>query len=67
MQILIHGNDRGNAMLIVLVLILILSVTFMSFTAHINSLEKLANRTKTELMIDIEQSNTEVRNRYDIH
>ena len=67
MRIFIHGNDRGNAMLSVIVLILVLSAFFITLTEQINVAEKTISKIKTGIIKEIEQQNREAMNGYDLY
>ena len=67
MQIFILGTDKGNVVLKSLVLIILLSSVLISFLGRINVIEEYAARYKAEVLRTIEQSNKEIRSRYEFH
>ena len=67
MRIFIHGTDRGNAVLSVLVLIIILSTIFISLVPRITALKQFAHEYKLKTIRGIEQSNKEIMERYDFN
>ena len=62
-----HGNDRGTAMLTALVLIIVLSTVFISFTGRIVAARRYAGDYKDSVIRKIEQSNKEIMNQYDLN
>ena len=66
MRIFIRGNDSGNAVLMALVLIIILSTLFISFVSRLTAVKGFALEYKTRVIHTIEQENREIRERYDL-
>ena len=66
MRIFIRGNDRGNAMLMALILIILLSTLFISFVPRLIALNNYSREYKTRVIHAIEQENREIRERYDL-
>ena len=62
----IHGTDRGNAVLVALVLIIALSTVFMSLVPRIIAMKKSAAEYKANVIGNIEHTNREIMSRYDI-
>jgi len=62
----IRGNDKGNAVLMALILIIILSTLFLSFVPRIFALDNFAREYRTQVINDIESKNMEIRMRYDL-
>ena len=67
MRKLIRGTDKGNAVLFSLVLVIILSSVFISFIPRINATKQYAREYKANVIREIEQSNREIMNQYDLH
>jgi len=67
MRILIPGTDRGNAVLLVLVLNLILSITLIALVQRINAVRDFTFKYKGMVMDKIEKENKEVLNNYDLN
>jgi hypothetical protein len=67
MRISIHGNDRGNAVLTALVLILAVSTTFIALVPRIHAVRRFAFEYKSKVLETINQKNEEVLNKYDLH
>ena len=67
MRISFHGTDTGNATVTAMVLIMVLSSVFISFTARIGAAERFAREYKAKVIAAIEESNREVLSRYDFH
>jgi hypothetical protein len=65
--LLIQGGvvDKGNAMLIALVLIMVLSTIFIAFVPRITATIRFAREYKAQVIRNIEQSNMEIMNLYD--
>jgi len=66
MRTLIHGNDRGYAVIFALVLITIFSTLFAAFASYIQALKKNSALNKVNVINSIEQSNREIINSYDL-
>jgi len=66
MRILIHGIDSGKALLIALVLIFILSTAIITLIPRISAMRLYTQNYKTRVINDIEKSNMEIINKYDI-
>ena len=67
MRISIHGTDKGNATAAAMVLIMVLSTVFIAFTTHIGAAEIYAREYKARIITEIEESNREVLNKYDLY
>ena len=67
MRIFIRGTDSGNATVMAMVLVMVLSSVFISFMARVNAAELFARDYKERVVAAIEESNREVLNRYDFH
>ena len=63
----IHGNDRGNAVLTALILVMVLSTVFMSLIPRIIAMERFAGEYKANVIGNIEESNREIMSRYDLY
>ena len=59
MRMYIHGTDRGNAMLIVLIMIIIMSTILISLVSRTAAIKRFALEYKKEIILNIEQSNRE--------
>ena len=66
MRTFIHGNDKGNAVLMALILITILSTLFVSFVPRLIAVKDFAREYKARVMHAIEQENREIREHYDL-
>ena len=66
MRTFIRGSDRGNAVLMALVLITVLSTLFVSFAPRIRVLNDFSRKYKVQVMQTIEQENKEIIERYDL-
>ena len=67
MRIFFHGTDRGNATITAMVLVMVLSSVFISFTARINAAERFAREYRARIAAEIEESNREILSKYDLH
>ena len=67
MQIFNHGNDRGNAVLTALILILLLSGLLITITGRIFAKEKELSRSKIQIINSILQNNSEIRSKYEFN
>ena len=67
MLISIHGTDKGNALLSALVLIMVLSIVFMSLVLRINAIKRFAGGYKDDVIQNIEKSNREIINGHDLY
>jgi hypothetical protein len=67
MQMSIHGTDKGNATVIAMVLIMLLSSVFITFTARLGAAERFAAEYKARVIAEIEESNREILSKYDIY
>ena len=67
MRISIRGTDRGNAVLTALILIMVLSSVFISLVFRIDAVKRYTHEYKTDVIRNIEQSNREIVNRYDLY
>ena len=62
----IRGNDKGNALMMALVLIIILSTLFVAVVPRIIALNDFSSEYMTRVIRGIEQENREIRARYDL-
>ena len=67
MRIFIRGTDKGNATLMALVLVMALSLVFIAFTAYVGAAERFAREYKARVITEIEESNREILDKYDLH
>ena len=67
MRMFIHGTDKGNAVLIALVSIIILSTIVVTLTPRIIATKKYSQDFKTKVIRTIEESNKEIIIHYDLH
>ncbi|MDR0475328.1 MAG: hypothetical protein LBH43_16860 [Treponema sp.] len=67
MLISFHGSDEGNAMLIALVLILVLSLVFISLISRISIAGEFVQKNRAKVIYTIEQSNREIISKYDLY
>ena len=67
MRTFIHGTDRGNVMLTVLVLIIVLSSVFLALAAYVRCVKRYTYQYKSGVIRNIEQFNREAENNYDLH
>jgi competence protein ComGC len=67
MRISFHGNDRGNATLAALALILILSLLFLSLVPAIAARASLARDYKADVLQKIRSTNSELVSTYDLY
>ncbi|GHU96935.1 hypothetical protein FACS189483_01420 [Spirochaetia bacterium] len=66
MRISIRGNDRGNAILLSVSLILILSLIFVSLVPRIIALDTMAKTYKAAVIREIDEANREIMQTYDL-
>lgn len=66
MQISFRGNDEGNALLISVVLIMVLSLLFLTIVPHITALKNIGRQEKARVLAKVERQNREVMEKYDI-
>jgi len=62
----IRGTDRGNAVITVLVLIMVLSSVTLSLIPRILSTRQLAHKYKASVVHNIELSNMEIMTNYEL-
>jgi len=62
----IRGTDRGNAVITVLVLIMVLSSVTLSLIPRILSTKQFANKYKASVVHKIELSNMEIIKNYEL-
>jgi hypothetical protein len=67
MRISIHGNDKGYAVLLSLLLVLSFSLIFLSFVPRVIALNRYAREYKTKIIQNIETSNGEIIKLYDLN
>jgi competence protein ComGC len=63
----IRGTDRGNAVITVLVLIMVLSLVVLSFVPRIMTVKQFAHKYKANVIRDIELSNREIIIKYEFN
>ena len=63
----IHGTDKGNVFMTALVLIMVLSIFFLSFVPRIISVKQFSHDYKINVIREIEQSNKEILGSYDFN
>ena len=64
---LIHGTDKGNAVITALVLIMVLSLISFSLIPRIMSTKQFANKYKTSIIRNIEFLNGEIIRNYEFN
>jgi len=62
----IRGSDKGNALMMALVLIIILSTLFVAVVPRIIALNDFSSEYMARVIRGIEQENREIRARYDL-
>ena len=67
MRISIRGTDKGSAVLTALVLIMALSLVFITLAFRIGAVKRHAHEYKADVIRNIEQTNREIVNRYDLY
>ena len=67
MRISFRGNDEGNIMLLSVVLIVILSMIFLTITPRVTALHRLAVMEREKALLEITTANQEVKDKYDLH
>jgi len=67
MKRFIRGNDKGNAVLLSLVLILTLSLLFLSLMPRIIAINKYSHAYKERILQAIQNTNKEIIARYDLN
>jgi len=67
MRIFSLGIDKGNAVMLSLILILVFSLLFLSLIPRVIATKRYANEYKTKVINDIQSANWELRERYDIY
>ena len=67
MRISIPGTDRGNAVFSVLILILLLSSIIIALVSRISAIHLYADVYKDKVIKSIEETNMEIKNKYDIY
>jgi competence protein ComGC len=66
-RIFFRGNDKGNAVLLALILIMVLSLLFLSLVPRITAIRRFSYTYKENVLRDIEKNNREVMEHYDLH
>jgi uncharacterized protein YebE (UPF0316 family) len=66
MRISFHGNDRGNAVLGALILIVALSLVLVSLVPRITALQRYAHEYKARVIERIQTENRQLVQRYDL-
>jgi len=67
MRQFIHGSDRGNAILLSLILILSISLIFLSVIPRITSVYEYAVKYKEKVFLEIQSENREIITKYDLY
>jgi type II secretory pathway component PulK len=67
MRIFIRGNDSGNAALTALVLVMVLSSVLFGLVPRISATKRYAAAYKEKVLRGIEQTNMEIKNRYELY
>jgi competence protein ComGC len=67
MRIFFHGNDKGNAVLLSLVLIMVLSLLFLTLVPRITAIRRFSYTYKESVLNKIKKSNREIMERYDLY
>ena len=67
MQISIPGTDKGNAVLMALVINLIVSIIFMALVPRIGAIKRYAINYKMHVIENIEKENLEVIKKHGLH
>ncbi len=67
MKTLFHGKDKGNAVLLSIVLIVVFSLTFLSLVPHISSMKRNAALHKETVIENIKRNNEEIVREYDLY
>jgi competence protein ComGC len=63
----IRGTDKGNAVITVLVLIMVLSLITLSSIPRIMSTKEFAHKYKASIIRNIEHSNREIMKNYEFN
>jgi len=66
MRTFVRGTDKGNALLLSVALVFILSTAVMLAIPRILALKKYAAKYRTEVLEDIEKKNMEIMLLYDL-
>ncbi|GHV88637.1 hypothetical protein AGMMS50267_09970 [Spirochaetia bacterium] len=66
-RIFTHGNDEGAALLWAVALIVMLSLVFVSFVPRVIGAQKFASQYKASVLREIQETNKEISNRYDVN
>jgi hypothetical protein len=67
MQTSFHGNDKGNAVLLAVSMILIFSIIFISLVPYISAVKQNARLYREKVLLDIQRLNREIIDRYDLN
>jgi len=67
MRIFIRGIDRGNAVLTALVLIVVLSTTFVALLPRIGAVRRYTHEYKARVVNDIDNENRRLAELYDLY
>lgn len=62
-----HGNDDGYALLISIILILILSMAYLSAVPYVSATRAYARDTRERVMASIASDNAYVTEKYELH
>jgi hypothetical protein len=66
MRTFFHGNDSGGAVLLSLLLILALSLIFLSLTPRVAALKRFSGEYKARVLTAIQTANQEIITHYDL-
>ena len=61
------GSDRGNAILLSLILILTISLIFLSLLPRVTAISKYATEYKENVILKIQSENREIITKYDLY
>lgn len=68
MRILIRGTkDKGNAVFTAIVLIAVLSTTFIALVPRIGAVRRYAVEYKAKVLIDIQKENRKIIEKYELY
>jgi hypothetical protein len=67
MRTFILGTDRGNAVVTALILIMALSIIFITLVPRISAIKRFSHDYKVQVIHAIEERNREIINLYGLH
>jgi Tfp pilus assembly protein PilX len=67
MRTFFPGNDRGNALLLSISLIIIISLAIISFIPRVINFKRMARNYKEQILTEINQTNRDIINNYDLY